>query len=357
MELFRKFLCILLFGGLILLAESTAFAQYRSDVFSSPLQIPLKLAGNFCEIRSNHFHSGLDFKTNGAEGQPVFTACEGWISRIKVSTSGFGRVVYINHPQGYTTVYAHLSSFCDPVAALVDSIQRANQSYEMEFFPDSSRFPVIKHQLIGISGNSGGSQAPHLHFEIRDRYSEEPLNPMGFGLPIADTIAPNISKIAWYVERNGNFIQVGSNAISIYNKTESDTFHVCEDVYYAAFSGIDTDSTSSLGIYSIAFIADKDTIYKVKFDRFNFSESKLVNAYIDYKELKLRKTEMQRCFKTEGNTFSVFKKIKNRGVQILDYIPVDCRLVVTDFYGNSSSYNWVFQADSIADSLLRDFQS
>lgn len=351
MELFRKFLSIFFFIGLFLMPNSPVFAQYRSNIFVSPLQIPLKLAGNFCEIRSNHFHSGLDFKTNGAEGQPVFAACEGWISRIKVSTSGFGRVVYINHPQGYTTVYAHLSSFADPIAAMVDSIQRANTSYEMEYFPDSTKFPVTKQQLIGISGNSGGSQAPHLHFEIRDRISEEPLNPMGFGLPIKDSTAPIISKIAWYVERNGSFLQAGSSNISNSISGVKDTFHVCPDVYYPAFAGIDTDSSSSLGIYSIAFVADNDTLYKVKFDRFNFSESKLVNAYIDFKELKLRKTELQRCFKTEGNTFSVFKKNTNRGVQIFEYIPVDCKLIVNDFYGNTSYYSWVFQADSIADKI------
>lgn len=324
-------------------------AQYRTDIFSSPLQIPLKLAGNFCEIRSNHFHSGLDFKTNGAEGQPVFAACKGWISRIKVSSSGFGRVLYINHPQGYTTVYAHLSSFDANIAAFVDSIQRTTQSYEMEVFPDSTRFPVSKLLLLGLSGNSGGSQAPHLHFEIRDRYSEEPLNPMGFGLPIEDTIPPSISKIAWYVERNGNFIYAGSLAVQHPNSLLLDTIHVCSDLYFPAFSAIDTDSSSSLGVYSITFTADNDTLYDVKFDRFNFSEAKLVNAFIDYRELKLHKSELQRCFKTEGNTFSVFRNVKNRGVQILDYIPVDCKLSVKDFYGNASSFSWVFQSDSMAD--------
>lgn len=352
MELFRKFLFILFTFCLFLGGNSPATAQYRPNIFSSPLQIPLKLAGNFCEIRANHFHSGLDFKTNGAEGQPVLSACNGWISRIKVSTNGFGRVLYINHPQGYTTVYAHLSSFNDPIAALVDSIQRANQSYEMEFFPDSLQFPVGNQQLIGISGNSGGSQAPHLHFEIRDRFTEEPLNPMGFGLPIIDTVAPIISKIAWYIERNGIFVQAGASSVNNIDSNVIDTFHVCSDVYYPAFSGIDTDSSSSLGIYSIAFVVDDlDTVYKVKFDRFNFSESKLVNAYIDYRELKLRKTELQRCFITEGNSFSVFKNIKNRGVSVLDYIPVNCQLIATDFYGNTSAYKWVFQADSISDSI------
>lgn len=334
-----------------LLADSSANAQNRPPIFSSPLQIPLKLAGNFCEIRSNHFHSGLDFKTNGAEGLPVLAAGGGWISRIKISATGFGRVLYINHPQGYTTVYAHLSSFNNTIAAFVDSIQRATQSFDMEFYPDSNRFPIQQQQLLGRSGNSGGSQAPHLHFEIRDRDTEEPLNPMGFGLPIIDTVSPIISKIAWYVERNGIFFQAGSRPIPTIISAFPDTFHVCPDVYFPAFSGIDTDSSSSLGIYSIAFIADNDTLYNVNFNRFNFSESKLVNAYIDYRELKLHNIEWQRCFKTEGNTFSVFQKNKNRGVLVLDYIPVNCKLYLTDFYGNATSYNWVFQADSVADDI------
>ncbi|MFN6092415.1 MAG: M23 family metallopeptidase [Bacteroidota bacterium] len=106
----------------------SSLGQNSKPDFRSPVDIPISLAGNFCEIRPNHFHSGIDIRTNGKEGLPIFAIDDGYVSRIKVSPTGFGRVVFIKHPEGYTSVYAHLSSFNSPLDAFVDSIQKANES-------------------------------------------------------------------------------------------------------------------------------------------------------------------------------------------------------------------------------------
>ena len=155
-----KFIYVVAF--LILAAIFNTNAQNSKPDFGSPVNIPISLAGNFCEIRPNHFHSGIDIRTNGKEGLPIFSIGDGYVSRIKVSPTGFGKVVYINHPEGYTSVYAHLSSFIPSLDAFVDSIQKSNESYDIEVFPDTKLFPILKGDTIAISGNSGSASISKL---------------------------------------------------------------------------------------------------------------------------------------------------------------------------------------------------
>ncbi|MEO6167118.1 MAG: M23 family metallopeptidase, partial [Chitinophagales bacterium] len=194
-ELFTACCCIFIFQ---LILSTNAIAQ-SAGYFRNPLDIPITLSANFGEIRSNHFHTGFDIRTNAEIGYKVHAAADGVISRIKVSATGFGNVVYISHPNGYMTVYGHLDRFTDAIAAYVKQQQYAKQSFEVELFPDAGKFPVKKSDLIAYSGNSGSSGGPHLHFEIRDASGETfPLNPATF-YQLNDTIPPKFSAAYLYV--------------------------------------------------------------------------------------------------------------------------------------------------------------
>jgi len=159
------------------------------DYFKSPLEIPLILSGTFAELRSNHFHSGLDIKTHQKTGLNVLASAEGYVSRIKVSHFGYGKALYIQHPNGYTTVYAHLKKFSPSIQAYIRKVQYAKESYEVEVFPSANELTVKENELIAYSGNSGGSGGPHLHFEIRDA-SARPMNPLDFGFDVQDSSPP-----------------------------------------------------------------------------------------------------------------------------------------------------------------------
>ncbi|MFM9027157.1 MAG: M23 family metallopeptidase, partial [Bacteroidota bacterium] len=174
-----------LFFFLINLIIAQASAQpYPKRYFSPPIDGPLILTGTFGEVRSEHFHSGIDLSTGGTTGMPVKAAAEGYVSRIKISPDGFGRVLYVTHPNGFVSVYAHLERFRDDLQQYTLHEQLSRKSYSVELFPKKNEFQVLKGDTIASSGNSGSSQAPHLHFEIRDQRTEQPINPLLFGLTV-----------------------------------------------------------------------------------------------------------------------------------------------------------------------------
>jgi hypothetical protein len=321
------------------------YAQIPKDIFRSPLEIPLRLAGNFCEIRSNHFHSGLDFKTQGKEGARVLAASGGHISRIKISSRGFGRVLYMDHPTGYTTVYAHLNSFNAETSKLVDSIQHVKEQYEIEIFPDSTQFVYEAGDFLGLSGNSGGSQAPHLHFEIRDRKSEEPLNPFMAGFDLTESIQPRIDQLAIYTKPDSIYVLTDLFQLNS-SKQILDTICVDAPEIYVGYGGIDPDSASSLGIYKTSVFMDDSLIYEYQFDRVNFNDTKFVNAHIDYSALKKYKTEIQRCYKLDGNKCPIFI---NSGTGQINFNNTNFRNIkidLVDYSGNQTSLNFVVKFNS-----------
>src|SRR5690606_31615872 len=168
-----------------LLFTQFLFSQqpYPKDYFQSPLDVPIVLSGSFGELRSNHFHSGLDIKTQQREGLDVFTTASGYVSRIKIQHYGYGKAVYITHPNGYTTVYAHLQGVGPKIQEYVKKEAYERQSYEIELFPKPGELPVSRGELIAFSGNTGGSGGPHLHYEIRNAKAE-PINPLLFGYDV-----------------------------------------------------------------------------------------------------------------------------------------------------------------------------
>ena len=181
-----------------LLSNSFGFGQE----YQSPLNFRLLLSGTFGELRGNHFHSGIDIKTEGVEGQKVYAMEEGYVSRIKVSTWGYGKTIYINHPEGRTSVYAHLQKFSTKIESIVKKEHYKKESFEINLFPNKEAIKISKGEIIALSGNSGGSSGPHLHFEIRNTKTEHPINPLQFDFKIDDAIAPTLNKLKIYAFDN-----------------------------------------------------------------------------------------------------------------------------------------------------------
>ncbi|MBA4167358.1 MAG: M23 family metallopeptidase, partial [Chitinophagaceae bacterium] len=173
-------------------------SDYPKGYFRNPLDIPMKLAGNFGELRPNHYHMGVDIKTGQRENLPVYAAAEGYISRIKIEPAGFGRAIYITHPNGYTTLYAHLNNFAAKIDDYVKRQQYAQESWKIQLDVPPEMFPVKRGEFIAFSGSTGGSQAPHVHFEIRRTKDDVNVNPLLFGLPLADNVKPRILRLGVY---------------------------------------------------------------------------------------------------------------------------------------------------------------
>ncbi len=193
----NTFLVIILMvcGNLIATSQPYSEYPYPTNIFRNPLGIDWKLSGTFGEPRGNHFHAGDDIKTNGATGYKLYSIDDGYLARIKVSPYGYGKALYIAHPNGYTSVYAHMSAFNEKIDSIVKHYQYSTQQFSQDIYLGFDEVKIARDEIIGLSGNSGGSAGPHLHFEIRETASQQPINPLFFGYEVEDTKAPTISGI------------------------------------------------------------------------------------------------------------------------------------------------------------------
>ena len=277
---------------IILLSMENAFTQnYPQGYFIAPLDPPLIITGTFGEIRDNHFHSGLDLSTDEDEGLPVMAAAEGYISRIKISPEGYGKALYITHPNGYVTVYGHLQKFTASVNSYIRKIQNERQVYELDLNPKLNEFMVKQRDVIAYSGNTGGSEGPHVHFEIRDEKSEEPVNPLLFGIPLKDVWKPVIQEVRIFPVREAGIVNNTDSALSFMVVDENGSFRLERQIQPQVFGKIGfgvsafdyQDSIEAeLGPYETELFVDGKLTFSTKLDRFNFNETRYANAEIDY---------------------------------------------------------------------------
>lgn len=336
---------IIQFLLLVSVTSLNSFGQnkYPKNYFRSPLDIPLFLSGNFGEIRTNHFHTGLDLKTENREGLKIYAAAEGYVSRIKVSPYGYGKAIYITHPNGYVTVYAHLSSFKGEIDNYVKEAQRLNETFEIELLPKKDLLSVKKGEVIGLSGNTGSSQGPHLHFEVRDEKTENPINPLFFGFDIKDNSKPEISLLAVYLfDQNNNttmkkFPVKGSNGK--YYLPNDQVIPVSDRVGF----GIETIDRELAGgnrngAFSIELKVNEKPVFLSELEFLSFDNNRAINCHIDYIEKKTKGCSIQKCFLKETNKLPIYKEVNNKGYIDLDNDSVqEVKYNVKDFFGNTSS--------------------
>lgn len=318
--------------------------KYPITDFRQPLDIsPPALAGSFGEIRGNHFHSGIDFRTNQREGYPVYAVADGYISRLRVQNSGFGQALYINHPNGFTTVYGHLQRFAPKIATIVKNLEYEKKSFEIDEFPDATLIPVHKGEIIAWSGNRGSSGGPHLHFEIRDTKTEETINPQFFGIIIPDNIPPVIHGL--YVYRlNGRTFNENTPKQAIGISGANGNYKTTAPISLTGevgFGIVVTDRHNGLsgtnGVYSIQLEVDGKKIYTSALERFAFEDSKAINSHIDYPTYLNTKRSIQKSFVEPGNPLKIYSGLVNSGrINFNDGASHQVRYIITDSKGNSS---------------------
>lgn len=319
-------------------------AEYPQDYFRNPLDIDLALAGNFAELRSNHFHSGLDIKTNNREGLNIYAAAQGYVSRIKVSHFGYGKALYITHPNGYTTVYAHLKKYSPKIEAYVKKLQYLKESFEVEAFPTPEELTIAKDEIIALSGNTGSSSAPHLHFEVRDNV-ERPLNPLLFGIDIKDTRTPSIFKVYAYAKDENSFVNGSNKKVELRLIPDKNGNFSVENVKAYGNIGFGVSSTdkqdlanNNNGIYNIQTFFNGSKSLEIDFRRFSFDETRHINRFTDYELYKTKKLWIQKLFVESGNPLSLFKDVKDEGyLRIEDNTSSVYKIKIQDFKGNETS--------------------
>lgn len=331
---------------LLILSSLPALGQYPQGYFRNPLNLPLLLAGNFGECRPGHFHSGIDIKTGGKENQPVYAAAGGYVSRVKMEPGGFGHAIYITHPNGYTTLYAHLNDFFAELQDFVHRKQYERKNWELDLSFGPGQFPVEKGKLIARSGNTGGSMAPHLHFEIRDTKTEHPLNPLLFGFTLQDNIAPVPLHLAVYDGSRSVYLQDPQRFIL--NKKDTLYRPVKDTITVnSAMAGIGihvndymNGSENTLSVYTIDWYLDGTLQGRILLDDIGYDETRYLHACADYKLKQQSGDWYNSLFLLPGNRLEHIYHDLNAfkgNLPLPDQEPHEVKLVLTDVQGNSST--------------------
>ncbi len=331
---------------LLLFFSLSVFAQenYPKDVFRPPLDIPIILAGTFGELRSNHFHAGVDIKTKQRQGLPVYAIGDGIVTRIKVSLYGYGKVIYIAHPNGYTSVYGHLQKFGPDIEPYIKNIQYQKKSYEVEVFPDYGEVKVKKGEVIAYSGNTGGSAGPHLHFEIRKSVNEKPTNPLLFGLEVRDATNPILQKVYAYPLSEGAQINQQNTKVQINYTRQVDGTYLANPISASGtigfgFSGFDRQdlAANKNGIYAVQLLVNGAVYVDYDFEAFSFAESRYINTLIDYEHYSKYNQRIQQCFQAPGNQLSIYNTLKNKGKLVVkEGLSYSVELLLKDLEGNTT---------------------
>ena len=334
MNLLRILLVISVFQ---LQAQKTIDPNY----FSNPLDIPMVLSGSFGELRNNHFHSGLDIKTQQRSGVPVYAPADGYVSRIKVGHYGYGKALYIKHPNGYSTVYAHLQKFEPAIQDFVKQNQYKKERYEIELFPKENSLLVKKGDLIAYTGNSGSSGGPHLHYEIRDSYSR-PMNPMLFGLEIPDSKDPSITSVFAYPTSNDASVNHSMTPVKLRIIKQKDGTYKTEKISAYGKIGFGIAATDQQngaynknGVYRIKTSYNGKPKIDIKFEKISFDETRYLNRYIDYTYFKEHKIKIQKLFRQTNNPLSIITQEDDNGfVDVADGFSSNFTIEIKDYQGN-----------------------
>jgi hypothetical protein len=338
-----SFLFFFLFSGFVLISQN----KYPRNYFCTPINPIYIISSNFGEIRPSHFHEGMDYNTKKKTGIPIYAVADGYVSRVKVSPVGYGNVLYITHPNGFVTVYAHLIQFSHGISEYVYQAQHERQKFEIDDYLYPGQFKVKKGQVIGKSGNSGHSFGPHLHFEIRDELSEEPINPMFFGLKFPDTEAPRIEGLYMYQYAKGMelFKYVFSEKIE---NAGVDTIRAFGTIGFGAeiHDYMVKKKKQRFGVFQIELLIDDSLYFKSQMDRISFDVSKYLNSFIDYDLYKDKGLKISKCFIEPNNKLKVYKSKGNGLYDFSDGNLHKIEIIGKDFKGNATNLLFYLQSDS-----------
>lgn len=329
------------------LAESKSYPQ---DYFSPPVDFPIRLSGTFGELRPNHFHAGIDIKSpDGKTGAKLLAVAEGTIARIKVQSAGYGNVLYLRHPNGFTSVYAHLDRFPAEIAAYVKKKQYEKKSFAVDLYPKADQFNFKKGEVIGWLGLSGRSYGPHLHFEIRDTKTEKPINPQLFGIGSKDSKPPKLHQIRIYQlnDRHETLATKNFDLVKSSNgyRIKGDTLSIGAwrtGLAIKAYDHVEGVSNWN-GIYSLEMRQDGKKIYGFELESFAFAESRYINAHLDYQQQRKNKAYFHRCYQLPGNRLSFYDEALDQGIITLyRNKPSKIEIIIKDAADNTANLTfWV----------------
>ncbi|WP_435622940.1 M23 family metallopeptidase [Flagellimonas sp.] len=334
------FLGILFFISNALLSQE----KYPKDVFQSPLDIPLVLAGTFGELRSNHFHAGIDIKTQRRQGLPVYSIADGTVTRIKVSHWGYGKALYVAHPSGHTSVYAHLQKYGPKIEEYVKKAQYDKQSFEIELFPDYGELKVEKGDIIAYTGNSGSSSGPHLHFEIRNSLTEKPTNPLLYGYKVRDATNPSLIGLFAYPLSENAVVNQSAEKIQLNYSKQADGSFLADKVYATGTIGFGINSfdrqdlaANKNGVFSVKQLVNGKVYSEYDFETFSFAETRYINTLIDYSHFGKFKQRIQKTFKEPSNRLSIYNELHNDGkIPIEEGLSYTVELHISDYEDNET---------------------
>ncbi len=322
---------------LLCLLGSHIQAEDSSDYYQSPVNHSIRLSGTFCELRPNHFHAGIDIRSaKGIAGDSIYSVAAGRLSRVRVQRSSYGQVLYIDHDNGTTSVYAHLDEFHPKIEAIVKHYQYSFEESEIDVYLDSTLVQIDKGDYIGKMGNTGRSYGAHLHFEIRDTETEEPINPFLYGFNVEDKSPPTLLSLWVYsLDKIGRILS--KQQLSTQRGSDNRLKAIITSPQ-SPYIGIGIGAYDKIpnyknykGIYGATVSSDQDTICTYLNQRFNFNENKGINGLIDYHHYKATGSRVMKLFKMQYQDLSLFDDCEtSRGIITLDSL--QSQHLVVDFY-------------------------
>ena len=330
----------LVLGGML-----SAQAQHvQESKFCSPFDFPILLSANFGELRPNHFHNGLDIKTQGVTGKPIHCIADGYVSRVAVLHGGYGQAIYVTHPNGLTSVYGHVISFAKNIQAYVRQYQYAHETFVCDLKFQPGQFPVKKGDIIALSGNEGASAGPHLHLELRRTETGEYIDPMPyFKHLLKDSKAPVGSLIGIYPIQGKGVVNGSSHKKLLAIGNLKQPVHAWGEIYTGISAKDYMDGTSNFyGVHSVTLYVDSVQVFNSTTDKVLPDENRMINGFTDYEELTRTRRLIMRSYKLPGNRLRLLHTNENRGaVTINEERDYHFRYVLEDNFGNRRTYQFI----------------
>lgn len=338
--------------ALALLAGGLWGGAAFSQNYTNPVDVPVALSANFGELRANHFHSGLDYKTQQVINKPILSVADGYVSRISVSPGGYGLALYVTHEDtGHTTVYGHLNSFAKEIADYVEEQQYERETYRIEIYPEKDRLRVRRGEQIALSGNTGSSGGPHLHFEVRDTKTEEPIDPLNFfANSVVDTQKPDLRGIAFYPVDGKGAINGGSSPLrlDVAKNAQGVPLALGQSVRAWGKIGVGVKAYDRMngqhniyGVKHVRLFVDEERVFSQTIDRYSFADTRMLNTLIDYEDWRARNSFYMRSFVTPGNKLKFYDCVNNGYIDINEERNYRLRYELEDHHGNVLTYSFV----------------